>query len=252
MKLQTNITLFVISWVLQSWASENSLLQPHQMEESGSLSALDCAEMTNDSISHSFCFALDCSSLLFLDRQRVVMMLTVVCQAPLSMGSPGRNTGLGCHFLLRRIFLTQVSNLDSLHFPEASLLTDPPGKPHGTSIRNQMAWELTNTDPGGPAPTQLLSPCVASPSESVHSGPGWAACRASGWAHASQGSVGANVQCLQKHTREARANHRGVCRQTCRQAWLVAGDGLSTSWRIKEHREQDRAGLSRLHRLSQP
>ena len=25
---------------------------------------------------------------------------TVVCQAPLSMGSPGKNTGVGCHALL--------------------------------------------------------------------------------------------------------------------------------------------------------
>ena len=35
---------------------------------------------------------------------------TVAHQAPLSMGSPGKNTGSGCHFLLQRIFLTQESN----------------------------------------------------------------------------------------------------------------------------------------------
>ena len=28
-------------------------------------------------------------------------------QAPLSMDSPGKNTGVGCHFLLQGIFLTQ-------------------------------------------------------------------------------------------------------------------------------------------------
>ena len=35
---------------------------------------------------------------------------TVACQAPLSMGyTPGKNTGVGCHFLFQRIFLTQGS-----------------------------------------------------------------------------------------------------------------------------------------------
>ena len=32
---------------------------------------------------------------------------TVALQAPLSMGSPGKNTGVGCHFLLQGIFPTQ-------------------------------------------------------------------------------------------------------------------------------------------------
>ena len=32
---------------------------------------------------------------------------TVACQAPLSMNSPGKNTGVGCHDLLQAIFLTQ-------------------------------------------------------------------------------------------------------------------------------------------------
>ena len=33
---------------------------------------------------------------------------TVTCQAPLPMGDipPGKNTGMGCHFLLEGIFLT--------------------------------------------------------------------------------------------------------------------------------------------------
>ena len=35
---------------------------------------------------------------------------TVACQAPLSMNSPGKNTGMACHFLLKRIFPTQGSN----------------------------------------------------------------------------------------------------------------------------------------------
>ena len=35
---------------------------------------------------------------------------TVFHQAPLSMGFPGKNTGVGCHFLLQGISLTQGSN----------------------------------------------------------------------------------------------------------------------------------------------
>ena len=40
---------------------------------------------------------------------------TIALQALLSMDSPSKNTGLGCHFLLQRIFLTQESNLGLLH-----------------------------------------------------------------------------------------------------------------------------------------
>ena len=35
-------------------------------------------------------------------------------QAPLSMGFPGKSTGVGCHFLLQGIFQTQGSNLSLL------------------------------------------------------------------------------------------------------------------------------------------
>ena len=40
---------------------------------------------------------------------------TVAYQAPLSMDFPGKNTGVGCHFLLQEIFLTQGSNLGLPH-----------------------------------------------------------------------------------------------------------------------------------------
>ena len=40
---------------------------------------------------------------------------TIAHQAPLSMGSPGKNTRLGCHFLLQGIFLTQGLNPCLLH-----------------------------------------------------------------------------------------------------------------------------------------
>ena len=35
---------------------------------------------------------------------------TVACEAPLSMGFPSKNTGVGCHFLLQGIFPTQGLN----------------------------------------------------------------------------------------------------------------------------------------------
>ena len=40
---------------------------------------------------------------------------TVACQAPLSLESPGKNTGVGCHTLLQGIFLTQELNLGLLY-----------------------------------------------------------------------------------------------------------------------------------------
>ena len=40
---------------------------------------------------------------------------TVACQALCPCDSPGENTGVGCHFLLQRIFPTQESNPGILH-----------------------------------------------------------------------------------------------------------------------------------------
>ena len=53
--------------------------------------------------------------------QLLVTPWTVACQAPLSMDSPGKNTGVGCHALLQRIFLTQGLNLCLLHWQADSL-----------------------------------------------------------------------------------------------------------------------------------
>ena len=43
--------------------------------------------------------------------------------------SPGKNTRVGCHFLLQGIFLTQGSNACLLYWEADSLLAEPPGKP---------------------------------------------------------------------------------------------------------------------------
>ena len=45
-----------------------------------------------------------------------VTLWIVVCQAPLPTGFfSGKNTSMGCHFLLQGIFLTQESNPCLLH-----------------------------------------------------------------------------------------------------------------------------------------
>ena len=41
---------------------------------------------------------------------------TVALQAPLSMDSPGKHTGMGCHFLLQWSFLSQGSNPGLQHY----------------------------------------------------------------------------------------------------------------------------------------
>ena len=58
---------------------------------------------------------------------------TVAHQAPLSMGFPSKNTGVGCHFLLQGIFLTQGLNLCLLHW-----CVDPLPLNHLGSLLSEM------------------------------------------------------------------------------------------------------------------
>ena len=56
--------------------------------------------------------------------------------------SPGKNTGVGCHFLLQRIFPTQGSNLSlCLLYRRGICTTEPPGKPSGCSQPNERKRE---------------------------------------------------------------------------------------------------------------
>ena len=48
---------------------------------------------------------------------------TVACQALCPWNFPGKSTRMGCHFLLKGIFLTQGSNSHVLHWQADSLLT---------------------------------------------------------------------------------------------------------------------------------
>ena len=52
---------------------------------------------------------------LFSHVQIFVVLLSISCQAPLSRNSPGKNTGVGCHFLLQGTFPTQGPNSWLLH-----------------------------------------------------------------------------------------------------------------------------------------
>ena len=57
------------------------------------------------------------------------------------MGSPGKNTGVGCHALLQAVFLTQRSNLYLsylLHWQVYSLLLAPPGITAAVAMICQM------------------------------------------------------------------------------------------------------------------
>ena len=59
---------------------------------------------------------------------------TVACQVPLSMGSPGKNTGMGSHFLLQGIFLTQGLNLGLPHYRQILYCLSHQGSPKMPSL----------------------------------------------------------------------------------------------------------------------
>ena len=63
---------------------------------------------------------------------------TGVRQAPLSTGFPSKNTGTGCHFLLRGIFLTQGWNPCLLRWQAVSLLWSHWGKEVVFCIEHQQ------------------------------------------------------------------------------------------------------------------
>ena len=66
--------------------------------------------------------------------QHFVTLWIVAPQAPLSMGFPRQDTGVGCRFLFLVIFLTQWSNPHLLHWQAHSLLLSHQGSPTITCI----------------------------------------------------------------------------------------------------------------------
>ena len=73
--------------------------------------ALNWSGFSNETEScPTLCDPMDCSPPMKQSRVRLfVTPWTVAHQAPLSMDSPGKDTGVGCHALLQGIFLTQGS-----------------------------------------------------------------------------------------------------------------------------------------------
>ena len=70
-----------------------------------------------------------------------------LCNPPDSRDSPGKDTGVRCHTLLRGIFLTQGSNprlLHLLHWQVDSLPLAPPGEPDMKHMIPQQSekWQL--------------------------------------------------------------------------------------------------------------
>ena len=73
---------------------------------------------------------------------------TVARQAPLSMDFPGKNTGVGCHFLLQGS--SQPGDLTCISFiADGFFTTKPPGELHScwggrreVVIKNAGSWPL--------------------------------------------------------------------------------------------------------------
>ena len=86
-----------------------------------------------------------CCALSFSHVQLFVTLWTVALQAPLSMGSPGKNTGVGCQALLQGIFLIRGWNSESLT-PSALagrfFITREPGKPICWLTRSEFSCNI--------------------------------------------------------------------------------------------------------------
>ena len=92
------------------------------------------------------------NKVLWGNRKHVSAQSGLILYDPMNYSPPGspcpwnfqsKNTGVGCHFLLQGIFLTQKSNpslLSLLHWQEDSLPRAPPGKPARIIISTQ--WFL--------------------------------------------------------------------------------------------------------------
>ena len=108
-----------------------------------------CSEMGHDRLSYIFCKQTQKSEVLshsvVSDSLRPHRLYPARLLCP--WDSPGKNTGVGCHSLLQRIFQTQ-----DLASQEVSVPSEPPGKPLNKhymvlkkeSIPLQRYWRLWN------------------------------------------------------------------------------------------------------------
>ena len=85
---------------------------------------------------HFYCAVL---SQVWLFATLCAVALQILCP----WDSPGKNTGLGCHFLLQRIFPAQGLNPGLLHWQAGSSPTALAGKPiHPEPLVTRPWWEL--------------------------------------------------------------------------------------------------------------
>ena len=67
-------------------------------------------------------------------------------QASLSMGFPGKNSRVGCHFLLQRILLIRGLNSDLLHWQADSLPLSQQGSPsHNSHVLLALKFRHKNS-----------------------------------------------------------------------------------------------------------
>ena len=85
-------------------------------------------------VRHSVCYIIRLQEYLVKWVLKCVQLFatpwTVACQAPLPWDFSGKNTRVGCHFLLQGIFLTQGSNPCLLHWQADSLPLSHLGSPY--------------------------------------------------------------------------------------------------------------------------
>ena len=75
-----------------------------------------------------------------IESESEVAQLCLTLGDPMAWDSPGRNTGVGCRFLLQRIFPTQGSNPGLLHCRQTLLLSEPPGAPKECCKWHLVFW----------------------------------------------------------------------------------------------------------------
>ena len=69
---------------------------------------------------------------------------TAVCEAPPSTDFPGKNTGVGCHFLLQGIFPVQGLSMCLLHWQADSLPLSHKGNPSRSMLdhKSSQPWPV--------------------------------------------------------------------------------------------------------------
>ena len=97
-KFLSRVRLFVTPWIVAHQA-----LSPWDFP--GMNTRVGCRFLRG--CKYTLLYILSCCCLVAKSRPTLATPRTVAQWAPPSMGFPDKNTGVGCHFLLQGIFLTQ-------------------------------------------------------------------------------------------------------------------------------------------------